>query len=116
MNEQKEINSLNIIIEDDEFLRELKKKYFNQDIYTDVITFNLEDKNEPIDGEIYISLPRVIDNSKTYNSNISKEFKRVIIHGILHLFGYEDISFNQRSEHHFDEAFGSLNIKLKFLF
>lgn len=98
VNEQKEINSLNIIIEDDEFLRELKKKYFNQDIYTDVITFNLEDKNEPIDGEIYISLPRVIDNSKTYNSNISKEFKRVIIHGILHLFGYEDITVNQKKE------------------
>ena len=97
-NEQKEINSLNIIIEDDEFLKELKKEYFNQDIYTDVITFNLEDKNEPIDGEIYISLPRVIDNSKTYNSNISKEFKRVIIHGILHLFGYEDITVNQKKE------------------
>ena len=96
--EQKEINSLNIIIEDDEFLKELKKEYFNQDIYTDVITFNLEDKNKPIDGEIYISLPRVIDNSKTYNSNISKEFKRVIIHGILHLFGYEDITVNQKKE------------------
>lgn len=96
--EQKEINSLNIIIEDDEFLKELKKEYFNQDIYTDVITFNLEDKNKPIDGEIYISLPRVIDNSKTYNSNISKEFKRVMIHGILHLFGYEDITLNQKRE------------------
>ena len=56
-NEQKEINSLNIIIEDDEFLRELKKNYFNQDIYTDVITFNLEDKNEPIDGELYFIVP-----------------------------------------------------------
>ena len=97
-NEQKEINSLNIVIEDDEFLKELKKKYFNQDIYTDVITFNLEDKNKPIDGEIYISLPRVIDNSKTYNSNVSKEFKRVMIHGILHLFGYEDITINQKKE------------------
>ena len=97
-NEQKEINSLNIIIEDDEFLKELKKKYFNQDIYTDVITFNLEDKNEPIDGEIYISLPRIIDNSKTYNSNVSQEFKRVMIHGVLHLFGYEDITLNQKKE------------------
>ena len=97
-NEQKKINSLTVIIEDDEFLKELKKKYFNQDIYTDVITFNLEDKNDPIDGEIYISLPRVIDNSKIYNSDLSQEFKRVMIHGILHLFGYEDITLNQKKE------------------
>ena len=97
-NEQKQINSLTVIIEDDEFLKELKKKYFNQDIYTDVITFNLEDKNDPIDGEIYISLPRVIDNSKIYNSDLSQEFKRVMIHGILHLFGYEDITLNQKKE------------------
>ena len=97
-NEQKKINSLTVIIEDDEFLKELKKKYFNQDIYTDVITFNLEDKNDPIDGELYISLPRVIDNSKIYNSDLSQEFKRVMIHGILHLFGYEDITLNQKKE------------------
>lgn len=97
-NEQKEINSLTIIIEDDDFLKELKKKYFNQDIYTDIIAFNLEEKNEPIDGELYISLPRIIDNSKTYNSDIAQELKRVMIHGILHLFGYDDITVNQKKE------------------
>ena len=89
-NEKKEFDLVNIILSDDEYLRAFKKKYFNQDIYTDVISFNLEDKDNPIDGEIYISLPRVIENSNKYQSNLNDEFKRIIIHGLLHLVGYND--------------------------
>ena len=81
---------INIILEDDEYLRSLKKQYFNQNFYTDVIAFNLADSGHPIDGEIYISLPRIIDNANKYNSNLNNEFKRIIIHGLLHLCGYND--------------------------
>ena len=81
---------LNIILEDDEYLRSLKKQYFNQNVYTDVIAFNLSDSGFPIDGEIYISLPRIIDNANKYDSNLNNEFKRIIIHGLLHLCGYND--------------------------
>ena len=81
---------INIILENDEFLRNLKKEYFNQDVYTDVISFNLEDPNTPIEGEIYISLPRIISNSKKYRHSLNNEFKRIIIHGLLHLVGYND--------------------------
>lgn len=88
--ENKIFDSINIIILDDEDLKMMKKQYFNQDFYTDVISFNLEDPGNPIDGEIYISLPRVIDNANTYDSNLNTEFKRIIIHGLLHLVGYID--------------------------
>ena len=81
---------INIILEDDEYLRSLKNQYFNQNFYTDVIAFNLADPRCPIDGEIYISLPRIMDNAKKYNSNLNDEFKRIIIHGLLHLVGYDD--------------------------
>ena len=81
---------INIILEDDEYLRSLKKQYFNQNFYTDVIAFNLADSGHPIDGEIYISLPRIIDNANEYDSNLNDEFKRIIIHGLLHLVGYDD--------------------------
>ena len=89
-NENKEFDSLNIILQDDEYLRILKQKYFNQDIYTDVISFNLEDSHDPIDGEIYVSIPRIIDNAKKYKIDLNDEFKRILIHGILHLVGYND--------------------------
>ena len=89
-NEKKIYQSISIILEDDDFLKNLKNQYFNQDMYTDVISFNLEELGQPIDGEIYISLPRVNDNASSYSDNLNIEFKRIIIHGLLHLVGYDD--------------------------
>ena len=79
---------INLIITDDESLRKMKNEYFNQNYYTDVIAFNIEDN--PFEGEIYISHERVKDNAIKYNQTFEKEIKRVIIHGTLHLCGEED--------------------------
>ena len=88
----KKINNaeISIILTDKEYLSKLKKEYFKVDQYTDVIAFNLEDENEDIDGEIYISIDNVLDNSKIFNTTFSNEFSRVLIHGVLHLMGYND--------------------------
>ena len=75
----------------DNVLLELKKKYFNQEHYTDVIAFRLNDYNEDkIEGEIYISVPQVRKNAKQYNQAFNKELSRIIIHGSLHLLNYKD--------------------------
>ena len=72
-------------------LMELKKKYFNQEHYTDVIAFRLNDYNEDkVEGEIYISVPQVRENAKQYNQSFNKELSRIIIHGSLHLLNYKD--------------------------
>jgi len=55
-----------------------------------VIAFNLEDSNNSLDGEIYISIADVKENAKLFSQSFSQEFKRVIIHGSLHLIGYND--------------------------
>ena len=81
---------MSIIVVDDEYLRNLKIKYFNMDIFTDVITFNLSDNNKDLDAEIYISWERVNENAKKYKQTINDEMKRVIIHGCLHLVGFND--------------------------
>tara|TARA_Y100000588_G_C13622954_1_gene656237 strand:- start:54 stop:500 length:447 start_codon:yes stop_codon:yes gene_type:complete len=93
----KDIN-LSIILSNKNLLNKLKKDYFNLDHFTDVIVFNLEDKNEDIDGEIYISLDDVLSNSKKYLKTFDNEFKRVLIHGILHLLGFEDSNKKQKQE------------------
>ena len=98
INEKKLYQSISIILEDDDFLKNLKNQYFNQDMYTDVISFNLEDSGQPIDGEIYISLPRVNDNSSSYSNNLNIEFKRIIIHGLLHLVGYDDQTDKEKEQ------------------
>ena len=95
-NENKQFESVNLIISTDEYLNKLKKTYFNKDHYTDVITFNLEDSNELIEGEIYISMARIIDNSHQFNVRLNDELKRIIIHGVLHLIGYNDIKKHEK--------------------
>ena len=73
-----------LIFTTDNFLMELKKKYFNQEHYTDVIAFRLNDYNEDkVEGEIYISVPQVRNNAKQYNQAFTKELSRIIIHGSL---------------------------------
>ena len=81
---------ISLIIVEDEFLRKLKLKFFEVDAYTDVMSFNLEEYGDDIEGEIYISWRRVNINAKKYNSSVQKEFKRILIHGALHLLGFND--------------------------
>jgi len=82
--------TISIILTNDKKLRKLKKEYFGEDVFTDTISFNLEEDGDPIDGEIYISLNRVSENAREFNQDTSRELKRVIIHGCLHLLGYDD--------------------------
>ena len=89
---------LSIIFSTDDHLKELKKEFFNQNVFTDTISFNLEEPNEPLDGEIYISLDRVIENAKIYKENFDHEYKRVIIHSILHLLGFDDQTDKEKNK------------------
>ena len=68
------------------------------DEYTDVITFNLEDNGDSIEGEIYISWDRVKDNAVQLQQRIDKELKRIVIHGCLHLVGYDDQTETDKNE------------------
>ena len=88
--EKYEFSYINIIFSKDENMRLLKQKYFNQDYYTDVITFNLEEPNDAIEGEIYIGINQVYQNSIKFNCNLNNELTRIFIHGLLHLVGYDD--------------------------
>ena len=80
-----------LIFTTDNVLMELKKEYFNQEHFTDVIAFRLNDYNEDkVEGEIYISVPQVRKNAKQYNQAFNNELSRIIIHGSLHLLNYKD--------------------------
>lgn len=81
--------NINIIFCSDEYLLQLNEKYLNHDTLTDIITFDFSEENI-ISGDLFISLPRVIENSKLFSKPFNEEIHRVIIHGILHLCGYQD--------------------------
>lgn len=73
----------------DDHLLKINREYLNHDYYTDIITFDLTQKNT-ISGDIYISIERVKDNAKTMNIPYQQELLRVMIHGVMHLCGYKD--------------------------
>ena len=88
--------SITFIFSNDDKLRNLKKEYFNEDVFTDTISFNLEEESDPIEGEVYISLERVYENALNFKQDFITECKRVIIHGCLHLLGYNDESSKEK--------------------
>ena len=90
--------SISIILSNKTLLNKLKKDYFSLNHFTDVIAFNLEEKGESLDGEVYISIDDVSENSKEYRVDFNDEFKRVIIHGVLHLIGFEDNTKKAKKE------------------
>ena len=89
---------ISIILSNKTLLNKLKKDYFNLNHFTDVIAFNLEEGRNPLDGEIYISIDDVLENSEQYEVTFNNEFKRVIIHGLLHLLGFKDKTNKQKNE------------------
>ena len=80
---------INLIFCSDEYLLEINRKYLSHDYYTDIITFNYNEDNF-ISGDLFISIDRVCENAENFKSTVQTELCRVIIHGILHLFGYLD--------------------------
>ena len=90
------IDTLVFLFVDDKEILEMNKKFLKHDYYTDVITFgDLEDKK--ISGDIAISVERVLDNSKMYGVEFEDELKRVMVHGLLHIMGYNDKASNDKS-------------------
>lgn len=96
--EGKEFESVTYIFCTDEFLLKLNQQYLNHDTLTDILTFMLSDSSLPIISEIYISIERVKENAGMLKMNFLEEFHRVMIHGILHLCGYNDHSSSEKIE------------------
>ena len=89
---------IDIIITNDKRLQIINEKYLNHKDYTDIITFKDIGK-ESVNGELYISLERVRANSKEFSKNrLESELYRVIIHGILHVVGYDDLTVNEKKQ------------------
>lgn len=83
-------DSVGILLCDDNYIRNINKKYLKHDYATDVITFNYEDDLE-LEADVIISKDTIISNSKLYKVNAGSELIRVIIHAALHICGYNDI-------------------------
>jgi probable rRNA maturation factor len=77
------------LLSDDELL-DVNTNVLNHDYYTDIITFDYRDDDDLGYAELLISYDRIVDNAETHKSSNKQELNRVIIHGMLHLCGFND--------------------------
>ena len=91
------VGDLNVIFCSDEHLKEINIKYLNHDYYTDIITFDYSEKTL-INGDLFISIDRIKENSSINKVKFMLELYRVIIHGVLHLCGFNDKTSEEKKK------------------
>ena len=91
INESKRVGELSFIFCTDEYLLEKNIQFLDHDTYTDIITFDYCE-GDFISGDLFVSVERVTENAKAFGVDFEDELDRVLIHGVLHLAGYQDKS------------------------
>lgn len=94
--EKKSLDSIEFVFCSDKYLLQINREYLNHDYFTDIITFPLG--SDPIQANVFISIDRVKENAELYKASFENELHRVIIHGILHLFGYGDKTIQEKEK------------------
>lgn len=89
--EIRRIGDINIIFCSDNYILDVNMKYLGHDYFTDIITFDYCEKDK-LNGDLFISIDSVRENALHYGTEFETELNRVMVHGILHLIGYDDHS------------------------
>ena len=89
--EMKKLGDVNVIFCSDNYILDINLKYLQHDYYTDIITFDYCE-GDRLSGDLFISIDSVRENSEFYKTEFADELNRVIVHGLLHLIGYDDHS------------------------
>lgn len=95
--EKRHIADISIIFCSDDYLLDINRKYLGHDYYTDIITFDYCESDK-LSGDLFISIDTVRSNAEYYSVKFEDELDRVIVHGLLHLVGYDDHNDEQISE------------------
>ncbi len=86
------LKNLDINLVDSSTILKVNVDYLNHNYTTDIITFNYDEDTNILNGEIFISVDDALNNAKEYNCTLDNELLRLIIHGFLHLVGYDDMN------------------------
>lgn len=91
------LGSLTIQWQSDEELLEVNRQFLDHDYYTDIITFN-RNRGNRVNGDLAISVERIIDHAAQQGIAVRDEVLRVVVHGTLHLCGYDDHSDEEKAQ------------------
>ena len=89
--EMRRLGAINIIFCSDNYILDVNMKYLQHDYFTDIITFDYCEK-DVLSGDLFISIDSVRENAQFYGTEFADELNRVMVHGLLHLIGYDDHS------------------------
>jgi len=92
------VGELNYIFCSDDYLLEINKQYLDHDYYTDIITFDNSEEEGKLEGDIYVSIDRVKENADHIGVSFDIELRRVLVHGLLHLIGFNDSDENLKRQ------------------
>ena len=92
------MGDINYVFCDDNYLAKLHQSYLESDDLTDIITFDYSEGDRTLSGDLFISVDRVEENASEFSIEFEDELDRVIVHGVLHLIGYNDKTDQEKSE------------------
>lgn len=95
--EIRRLGDINFIFCSDSYLLDINQKFLGHDYFTDIITFDYCD-GDKLCGDLFISIDTVRDNAVEYGEGFERELARVMVHGVLHLIGYDDHSKADQKE------------------
>ena len=96
-NHKNSTGSINIIFTSNNYLLSVNKEYLNHNYNTDVITFEYNEE-KLISGDIFVSVEQVKINAESFDNSFENELNRVVIHGVLHLLGFNDSTPDEKKE------------------
>ena len=93
----RKVGEIGYLFCDDEHILEVNRQYLEHDYYTDIITFDYCEGGNRLSGDLFISVDTVRENAAFYGVEFADELNRVIVHGLLHLIGYDDHTEEDRA-------------------
>ena len=98
------IEFIEIVLVDETEIKRINREYLNKDYVTDIISFHYHDRSEysdklkipSLEGTMYCCLTRIIEQSAEFNVDIKTECLRIVVHGLLHILGFEDATQEQK--------------------
>jgi len=93
-----QLEELSYIFCSDDYLLGVNQRYLDHDYYTDIITFDNSEEQNKLSGDLFISIDRIHDNAQQNGQTFETELHRVMIHGVLHLLGFNDKTDDEKSE------------------
>jgi rRNA maturation RNase YbeY len=94
------LRSLGVVLADHETVHRLNREYLAHDYVTDVLSFSLDEEataDRVIDGEVYVDLDTAAERAPEFGTTFEDEARRYVVHGLLHLMGYDDATDAERA-------------------